>query len=95
MGKAVDRIIKKSSNNRGKRSASELSSRVEKLSPAGSKIVSAFHEAIEAMRSGRAGEKQISVRTYDAEFTCRAYGPDDVQRVRHLLGMSQVVFRGF
>jgi DNA-binding transcriptional regulator YiaG len=95
MAKAVDRKIKGTDNNRGKRSASPRSSRVEKLSPAGSKIVSAFHEAIEVMRSGGTVEKQISVRTYKAEFACRAYGADDVHRVRRLLGMSQVVFARF
>ncbi len=95
MAKAVDRSIKDSGNNRGKRSAPPRSSRVEKLSAAGSKIVSAFHEAIEVMRSGGTVEKQISVRTYKAEFTCRACGAKDVHRVRRLLGMSQVVFARF
>lgn len=95
MGKAVDRKTQKSGNDRGKRAESEPSLRAQKLSPAGSKIVSAFREVIEQMRSGGPVEKQISIRTYKAEFTCRDYGPDDVHRVRRLLGMSQVLFARF
>jgi DNA-binding transcriptional regulator YiaG len=95
MAKTVDRRIKKSGNAHGKQSASERSSRVDELSPAGSKIVSAFHEAIEVMRSSGTLEKQISVRTYKAEFACGTYGPEDVHRVRRLMGMSQVVFAQF
>ena len=62
---------------------------------AGSKIVTAFQEVIEAMQSGSAAASPISVHTYKAEFTCPAYGPEDVQRVRHSLGMSQVMFARF
>jgi putative transcriptional regulator len=65
------------------------------LSPAGAKIVAAFEEAIEAMRSGDQLEKRFTVRTYKADFTPGLYGPDDVRRVRGLLGMSQVVFARF
>jgi DNA-binding transcriptional regulator YiaG len=92
LGKAVDRKIKESGKTLSKRPTNKLPSDAEKLSPAGSKIVSAFHEAIEVMRSGGQIDTQISVRSYKAEFTCRAYGPADVHRVRRLLGMSQVYF---
>jgi DNA-binding transcriptional regulator YiaG len=95
MGKAVGRKTKKSGNGGSKSAASKLSSRAEKLSRAGAKIISAFDEAIEAMRSGGSVDKQLSVRTYKAEFTCRSYGPEDVHRVRRLLGMSQVFFAKF
>src|ERR1700721_2147755 len=47
------------------------------------------------MRSGAPGEKQLSARAYKAEFSCRAFGPEDVHRVRSLLGMSQVFFARF
>jgi putative transcriptional regulator len=47
------------------------------------------------MRSGEPLEKRFTVRTYHADFTPRAYGPDDVRRVRGLLGMSQAVFARF
>jgi DNA-binding transcriptional regulator YiaG len=69
--------------------------RGETLSRAGTRIVAAFEEAIEEMRSGAPLERQLTVRTYNAEFVCPAYGPDDVRRVRNLLGMSQVVFARF
>ncbi|QDV39153.1 helix-turn-helix domain-containing protein [Tautonia plasticadhaerens] len=65
------------------------------LSPAGTKIVAAFEEAIEAMSSGEPTERRFTVRTYKVDFTPRSYGPDDVRRVRGLLGMSQAVFAGF
>jgi putative transcriptional regulator len=66
-----------------------------KLSPAGAKLVGAFEEAIALMRTGEPLEKHFTVRTYKVEFTPRDYGPDDVRRVRGLLGMSQVLFARF
>jgi len=66
-----------------------------KLSPAGAKIVAAFEEAIEALRSGEPLERHFTVRTYRVDFTPRDYGPDDVRRVRGLVGMSQVLFARF
>ncbi|WP_210420370.1 helix-turn-helix domain-containing protein [Aquisphaera giovannonii] len=59
-----------------------------KRTPAGEKN----EEAIEAMRSGEPTVRQLTVRTYKADFTTREYGPDDVRRMRGLLGMSQAVF---
>ncbi len=97
----MDRKIKGKSGSRGDRgrgkmpAASELSSPGEKLSPASSKIVLAFHEVIEAMRSGGPAATPITAHTYKAEFTCPVYGPEDVLRARHLLGMSQVLFARF
>jgi DNA-binding transcriptional regulator YiaG len=65
------------------------------LSPAGSKIVAAFEEAIEAMRSDDPPGRRLTVRTYRIDFTPRDYGPDDVRGVRGLLGMSQALFARF
>ncbi len=65
------------------------------LSPAGTKIVGAFAEAIALMQTGDPMERHFTVRTYDVEFTPRPYGPDDVRRVRALLGMSQILFARF
>jgi DNA-binding transcriptional regulator YiaG len=78
-----------------KRALKQEPGRGEKLSPAGARIVSAFEEAIGAMRTGEPLEGRLTVRTYHAEFARPAYGPDDVRRVRGLLGMSQVVFARF
>src|SRR2546430_2215100 len=47
------------------------------------------------MRSGEPLEKRFSVRTYKADFECHRYGPEDVRRVRGLLGMSQAFFARF
>ena len=82
MGKLVD----KKTGGSGKRPAGPRPSRSRELSPAGAKIVSAFQEAITA---------RLTVRSYHAEFICPSYGPEDVRRVRDLLGMSQVVFARF
>ena len=90
--------MKKSTKNSAKaRESSERSpaSVAKTLSPAGAKIVSAFEEAIASMRTGEPLERHFTVRTYKAEFTPRDYGPDDVRRVRGLLGLSQVLFARF
>jgi putative transcriptional regulator len=79
-----------------KRSAKRTpSSAVEKLSPAGVKIVGVFEEAIALMQTGEPPGRHFTVRTYKVEFNPRDYGPDDVRRVRGLLGMSQVLFARF
>ena len=91
MSKGIDGKTKERPNP-SKRSVSSRSSAAGKISPAGSKIVAAFDEAIDAMRSGELLEKRFSVRTYKADFVCRTYGPEDVRRVRGLLGMSQAFF---
>jgi len=65
------------------------------LSPAGAKIVAAFEEAIEVMRPVGPVAARLTARTYRADFAARDYGPDDVRRVRGLLGMSQAVFARF
>ena len=65
------------------------------LSPAGSKIVAAFEEAINVMRSEAVDASRLSARFHRADFATREYGPDDVRRVRGLLGMSQAAFARF
>jgi DNA-binding transcriptional regulator YiaG len=65
------------------------------LSPAGAKIVAAFEEAIAVMQSADPSAPRLTARTYRADFVTRDYGPDDVRRVRGLLGMSQAVFARF
>ena len=92
MGKRVDR---KTGGNGNKPSAGPRPARAEELSPAGAKIVSTFQEAIDVLRSGERLPGRLTVRTYHAEFVRPAYGPEDVRRVRDLLGMSQVVFARF
>ncbi len=91
MGKLVD----KKTGGSKKRQAAPHASRSSKLSPAGTKIVSAFEEAIHVMRSGDALPGRLTARSPHAEFVRPSYGPDDVRRVRGLLGMSQVVFAQF
>jgi putative transcriptional regulator len=95
MDKAVGGKTKTGGESRRKSSTKTHTKPTEKLSPAGSKIVSAFNEAIMAMRSDEPIEKKFSIRDYKSNFDCRAYGPDDVRRVRGLLGMSQAFFARF
>jgi DNA-binding transcriptional regulator YiaG len=96
MGKPADRKSKKAIGHR-KRSAKRApaAAAAPKLSPAGAKIVGAFEEAIALMRTGEPLERHFTVRTYKVEFAPRDYGPDDVRRVRALMGMSQVLFARF
>ncbi len=91
MGKLVER----KTGGGGNRPASPRPPRSSELSPAGSKIVSAFQEAIDVMRSGEPLPGRLTVRSSRAEFTRPSYGPEDVRRVRDLVGMSQVVFAQF
>lgn len=91
MGKPVSKKTKKAIDRRKRAPASAA----PKLSTAGAKIVGAFEEAIALMRTDEPLERHFTVRTYKAEFTPRDYGPDDVRRVRGLLGMSQVLFARF
>jgi DNA-binding transcriptional regulator YiaG len=96
MGKTADKKRSKGVVNHPRRSAKPAASPAGKtLSPAGAKIVSAFEEAIALLRSGVPLERHLTVRTYKVEFRPREYGPDDVRRVRGLLGMSQVLFARF
>src|SRR5271157_2992856 len=96
MGKSANKKSQEDSDHR-KRSARRAPSAkaAGKLSPAGAKIVGAFAEAIALMQTGEPLERHFTVRTYKVEFTPREYGPDDVRRVRGLLGMSQVLFARF
>jgi DNA-binding transcriptional regulator YiaG len=87
--------IDKKTRDRGKPPAGLRPSRPSKLSPAGAKIVSAFQEAIDVMRSGEALPGRLTARSRHAEFVRPSYGPEDVRRVRDLLSMSQVVFARF
>ena len=70
-------------------------SRSKKMSPAGAKVVAAFQEDINVMRSGESLPGRLTVRSFHAEFVRPSYVPEDVRRVRDLLGMSQVVFARF
>jgi putative transcriptional regulator len=89
------KLADKKSGGSGNRRASPHSSRSGELPPAGAKIVSAFQEAIDVMRSGKSLPGQLTVRSHHAEFAARSYGPEEVRRVRDLLNMSQVVFARF
>jgi DNA-binding transcriptional regulator YiaG len=95
MGKPANKKPKRATDPRKRSAKRAPSSAPAKLSPAGAKIVGAFEEAIALMRTGEPLERHFTVRTYKVEFTPRDYGPDDVRRVRGLLGMSQVLFARF
>jgi putative transcriptional regulator len=58
-------------------------------------IMEALEEVRESLRSGEPVEQRFTVRSYWLEFAMRDYGPDDVQAVRQLLGLSQPRFASF
>ena len=91
----MGKLVEKKTGEIGKQPTVARSPRAKELSPAGTKIVSAFEEAIEVVRSGGTLPGRLTVRSCHAEFVRPSYGPEDVRRVRDLLGMSQVVFARF
>jgi DNA-binding transcriptional regulator YiaG len=95
MKKSARKTMKASVTSQRSTEQSPSPAAVAKLSLAGAKIVGAFEETIALIRTGKPPERHFTVRTYKVEFTPRAYGPDDVRRVRGLLGMSQVLFARF
>ena len=62
---------------------------------AGARIVAAIEEATELLRSEGLESKRLTVRTYRRPPAPRDYKPEDVKRVRELLGTSQAVLAGF
>ncbi len=58
---------------------------------AGSRILAAIEEATELLRSEGLESRRLTVRTYRLPPAPREYRPEDVKRVRELLGLSQVV----
>jgi putative transcriptional regulator len=62
---------------------------------AGAKILAAIEEATEILRSEGLKSKQLTVRTYKEPPVPRAYRPEDVKRVRELVGVSQAVLAEF
>jgi putative transcriptional regulator len=62
---------------------------------AGARIVAAIEEATELLRAEGLQGERITVRTYRLPPAPRDYRPDDVKRVRELLGTSQAVLAGF
>jgi putative transcriptional regulator len=62
---------------------------------AGSRILAAIEEATELLKSEGLESKRLTIRTYRVAPAPRAYKPEDVKRVRELLGASQAVLAGF
>ena len=59
------------------------------------RILAAIEEATELLRSEGLESGRLTVRTYRLPAAPREYRPDDVKRVRDLLGTSQAVLAGF
>jgi putative transcriptional regulator len=59
------------------------------------RIVVAVEEATELLRSEGLQSRRLTVRTYRLPPAPREYRPEDVKRVRELLGLSQAVLAGF
>jgi putative transcriptional regulator len=62
---------------------------------AGSKILAAIEEATEILRTEGIQSSRLTVRTYKTAPVLHSYKPEDVKRVRELLGTSQAVLARF
>jgi putative transcriptional regulator len=62
---------------------------------AGARILAAIEEATDLLRSEGLASRRLTVRTYRLPPAPRDYRPEDVKRVRELLGTSQAVLAGF
>jgi putative transcriptional regulator len=62
---------------------------------AGARILAAIEEATEVLRSEGRESPRLTVRSYKIPAAPRDYRPDDVKRVRELVGASQAVLAGF
>ena len=66
----------------------------DRISPR-SKILAAIEEATELLRSEGLESPRLTIRTYKVPPAPRDYRPDDVKRIRELIGASQAVLAGF
>jgi putative transcriptional regulator len=62
---------------------------------AGTKILAAIEEATEILRAEGLESKRLTIRTYKVPSAPRICRPEDVKRVRELLGTSQAVLARF
>jgi len=62
---------------------------------AGAKILAAIEEATEILRTEGFNSKQLTIRTCKVPPAPQVCRPEDVKRVRELLGASQAVLAGF
>jgi putative transcriptional regulator len=65
------------------------------LSPKGAKIVAALAEFRDALKEGAPIEERFTVRTVELDLRPRALSPDEVRRIRTMLGLSQPLFARF
>jgi putative transcriptional regulator len=61
---------------------------------AGSRIVAAIDEATAVLKTDGLASKRLTIRTYRVPQLPRIYLPQDVKRLRELLGASQAVLAG-
>ena len=66
-----------------------------RLSPKGAKIVAALTKFCDTLDAGGRIEDHFTVRTVNLNLEPQEYSPEDVKRVRRLLGLSQPLFARF
>lgn len=66
-----------------------------KLTPKGFQIVAALTEFRETLKAGDRVDVRFTVRRVELDIKPRAFTPDDVKRVRGILGLSQPLFARF
>jgi putative transcriptional regulator len=66
-----------------------------KLTSKGAKIVAALGRFRDAIEAGTPIEQRYTVRWVKLEMTPRTFGPDEVKRIRAMMGVSQPIFGQF
>ena len=66
-----------------------------KLTPKGAKIVAALERFRDTIEAGTPIEERYTVRRVKLDLTPRSFSPDEVKKVRAMLGVSQPIFGQF
>jgi putative transcriptional regulator len=66
-----------------------------RLTPRGAKIVAALVRFRDAIEAGTPIEQRYTVRRVKLDLTPRTFGPDEVKRIRAMMGVSQPIFGQF
>jgi DNA-binding transcriptional regulator YiaG len=65
------------------------------LTPKGAKIVAALERFRDAIEAGTPIEERYTLRQVKLDLAPRSFSPDEVRKVRSMLGVSQPIFGQF
>jgi putative transcriptional regulator len=80
---------------RNRHSADVPMKRGSKLTPKGAKIVAALERFRDAIEVGTPIAQCYTVQRVKLDLTPRMFGPDEVKRIRAMIGVSQPIFGQF